>query len=374
MTIGPQRTLRVALGPLDPAGVGCALATGLAARGHHPELVTWFGNPYGYRTDLTLDTRAARARFAWGAPGRFDVLHGLGGRSWFSYLDLAWARVRGRVCVLQYNGSDCRTSEIARRLHPARARVVKASRDRNVRLHQRLGARVAHAALVQDLELASYLLPRYRTIYVLPFAIDLQKIERARKAAPPQPQSQRVSIFHAPSSRRIKGSETVERTVATLSEVTSVEFISVTGRPHLEVLEQAARADIVIDQLNAETPGVFSAEAMALGKPVLCECDPRKLASFARPTPVVAATAETLFDRLLELCREVDRRRDLGERGRRYALDVHAPVRAAAAAENAYVHARDRPAGVFEAVSEGIRKLDPITDIPGVDALGPAAG
>ena len=48
------------------------------------------------------------------------------------------------------------------------------------------------------------------------------------------------------------------------------------GQPHEDVLAAVAVSDLVVDQLNSETPGVLSAEAMALGKPVICEYDERK--------------------------------------------------------------------------------------------------
>ena len=48
-----------------------------------------------------------------------------------------------------------------------------------------------------------------------------------------------------------------------------VELDIVEGVPHDEARERYARADIVVDQLNAGWHGVFALEAMALGKPVV---------------------------------------------------------------------------------------------------------
>ena len=113
----------------------------------------------------------------------------------------------------------------------------------------------------------------------------------------------------------------------------------------------------MIDQLNSETPGVLSAEAMALGKPVICEYAEHKLASFARPCPVVAATPETLDARLLELAANAGRRRELAEAGREYAARVHDPGVAAAAAEAVYEHAPQAAPGIYEAGPGGVRPL-----------------
>lgn len=351
-----RASLRVALGPLELAGTARALADGLNALGHDARVLVWGPHTFGYRADGLVQGRRARAEFAVRAPRRFDVLHGQGGRTWFSYLDFAWARRWGVTCLIQYNGSETRTSDVAMRLHPGRARIVDPARDREVGRHRRLGARVAHAAVVQDLELATYLVEDYRTVYVSPFAIDIDAIERARRAAAPAPPGAGpLRVLHAPSSRRIKGSDAIEEIVRSLE---GVELTTVTGRPHDEVLRAVAVADVVVDQLNADVPGVLPAEAMALEKPVLCEFEQRKLAPFARDTPVIPVTAETLAARLSELAGDPARRARLGEAGRRYALAVHSPAVAAAAAERVYRDARHAGPGVFAASREGLAALD----------------
>lgn len=361
MTQSPDagERLRVALGPMDMAGTVRALADGLGARGHQSEVIVWRPSPYGYRADRMVTTRAARLRFAASAPFRFDVLHGQGGRTWLTYADMILARAARRTCLIQYNGSDARTPDIAMRSHAARARAVDPLQAGSVRRHRRLGGRVAHAAVVQDLELATYLLEDFRRIFVAPFAIDLAKIDRVRASSRARPGgSGPLRILHAPSNPAIKGSAQIERAVASVARRENVELVLVSGRSHEEVLDAVAAADLVIDQLNSETTGVLSAEAMALEKPVLCEYAPQRLAPLARPSPVVPITGENLEERLIELCTNGDRRRELGREGRRYVLRVHAPERAAAALEHVYRRGRSCAAGVYQARPEGISRLD----------------
>jgi hypothetical protein len=342
--------LRVLLGPTDPAGVASNLAQGLRDAGHEARMVVWEPSPYGYRHDETVEDLPRRLRFATRAGRHADAIHTFGGRSWVPYVDLLLARARGRTCVVQYNGTDARTSDIAGRLHPARARIVDPARDRNIAAHRRVAGRIANAAAVQDLELVSYLTDSYARIYVLPFAIDLPALERAAAEAPPPSASRGpLRIFHAPSNRRVKGSDLIEAAVEAAAAATAdVELVTVTGASHAKVLAQLTRADVVVDQLNAETPGVLAAEAMALGKPVLCEHDERKLASFARPTPVVAVDAATLAERLVELAADPAERERLSLAGREYARRVHAPAAAARAALAMYAHARTAAPGVYE--------------------------
>ena len=81
-----------------------------------------------------------------------------------------------------------------------------------------------------------------------------------------------------------------------------VELDIVEGVPHDVARERYARADIVVDQLNAGWHGVFALESMALGKPVVTYLKPdvveRSAAGYGIRLPVVPATAETLVDAL----------------------------------------------------------------------------
>lgn len=350
--------LHVLLGPTDPAGVAGNLGQGLRELGHAVEVVVWEPSPFGYRHDRSLESLWERLRFAIGAGRSHDVLHMFGGRSVVPYLDLVAARARRRLSIVQYNGTDARCSGIAAELHPARARIVEPSRDRNLRVHRRVAGRIARAAIVQDLELVSYLVGSYRSIYVVPFAIDLPAIDRAAGTHPPAGGDSALRVLHAPSNRRVKGSDQIEAGIRAAAVEAGLEPVTVSQASHSEVLAEIARADLVVDQLNSETPGVLAAEAMALGKPVLVEFDERKLAAFARPTPAVPINADDLAARLVALARDPAERAALGESGKAYARAVHAPVGAARAAEAVYRHAARRQPGVFEAGPDGaVRQL-----------------
>jgi glycosyltransferase involved in cell wall biosynthesis len=81
----------------------------------------------------------------------------------------------------------------------------------------------------------------------------------------PPSDRERPVVVHAPSNRTRKGTEHVIAACARLP----VELDIVEGVPHEEARRRYARADIVVDQLNAGWHGIFALEAMALGKPVL---------------------------------------------------------------------------------------------------------
>src|SRR5205823_1417025 len=133
----------------------------------------------------------------------------------------------------------------------------------------------------------------------------------------------RPLVVHAPSNRAKKGTAQVIEACARLP----VELDVVEGVAHDAARERYARADIVVDQLNAGWHGVFALEAMALGKPVVGHVKPdvveRSAEAFGVRVPIVPATVDTLVDALRPLADDVARRRGLGAQGRAYVEQVH---------------------------------------------------
>jgi glycosyltransferase involved in cell wall biosynthesis len=153
---------------------------------------------------------------------------------------------------------------------------------------------------------------------VVPPGLDL------RDYAPrPPSDSPRPLVVHAPSNRAKKGTAHVIEACEQLP----VELDVVEGVPHDVARERYARADIVVDQLNAGWHGVFALEAMALGKPVVSHLKPdvveRSAEAFGAKVPIVPATADTLVDALGPLVEDAALRRSLGAESRAYVERVH---------------------------------------------------
>jgi glycosyltransferase involved in cell wall biosynthesis len=139
----------------------------------------------------------------------------------------------------------------------------------------------------------------------------------------PPSDRERPIIVHAPSNRVKKGTDYV---IAACEQL-PVELDIVEGVAHDEARERYARADIVVDQLNAGWHGVFALEAMALGKPVLTYLKPDVVAQaeahYGMKVPLVPTTKETLTDDLRELIDAPARRREIGAASRVYVEKVH---------------------------------------------------
>jgi hypothetical protein len=299
--------------------------------------------------------RARRAVYALLAPLRRDVFHYQYGRSWVAaYADVIWARLLRRTLVAAYYGDDCRVSDVAKARFPARGRVKDPTLDDLVRTRLRRLSRLCDAAFVGDLELATYVLPYFRRVYVLP--VPLLDIPSNNRVAARGPGTTPV-VLHAPSDPNTKGTAAITSAVEAVSQRVPLHFRHVTGVPHDRVVRELQNADIVVDQLNSVTTGVFALEAMRVGLPVLGEVDPRAMAPFQRDSPIVSVTPATLERELELLLRDPDRRREIGVRGRGFVARTHLAIRAGMAVLNAYAHLEDGAPGIFQSTAEGVRRI-----------------
>jgi Glycosyl transferases group 1 len=139
----------------------------------------------------------------------------------------------------------------------------------------------------------------------------------------PPSDRERPIVVHAPSDRAKKGTEFV---IAACEQL-PVELDIVEGLPHEQARERYARADIVVDQLNAGWHGVFALEAMALGKPVVLRLKhdvvEQAEQAYGTQVPLVPATKETLVAALRPLVESPALRREIGAAGRAYVEKVH---------------------------------------------------
>jgi glycosyltransferase involved in cell wall biosynthesis len=109
-----------------------------------------------------------------------------------------------------------------------------------------------------------------------------------------------------------------------------VELIFCTNVPNKDVRFYQAQSDIVVDMLTYGFFGANVREALMLGKPAVCFLRPEWIDSmraevpgYADELPVVSATPATIYNVLVDLITNPDKRRILGERGRAFALKWH---------------------------------------------------
>lgn len=102
--------------------------------------------------------------------------------------------------------------------------------------------------------------------------------------------------------------------------------------PQHAMPELLRRVDLVVDQIVMGCYGNTGVEAMLCGKPVIGQ----KNYDDVRDCPVIGTNAGTLREVILKLLAERESWRDIGLRGREYALANHAPASVAARAAHVY--------------------------------------
>jgi hypothetical protein len=164
---------------------------------------------------------------------------------------------------------------------------------------------------------------------------DLEVPQRHRLDLPPGT----VKIYHAVgnfqkrtiSGRNIKSSHIYLPLIDRMkADGYPVERIFVHDVPNAVVRFTQVQADIVVDMLTFGWFGANVREALMLGKPVVCYLRPEwlermrtQIPDYIDELPVLSATPETVEDVLKELVEDRERRLELGERGRRFALKYH---------------------------------------------------
>jgi glycosyltransferase involved in cell wall biosynthesis len=295
-----SKALRVTHGPVNMAGIPWENVEALRRKGVDARLVVFNRARLHPEADISLDRRGRlphrlATQFAALAKllPRTDVFHFYFNLSLVPpSLQFPILRLTGRKSVYHYLGTD-----------------IRGKRPEELADGKHAGAEIV----------GSYAALRWvPEAHVVPPGLRLGLYTPVPPRDNPRP-----LIVHAPSNREKKGT----RYVIEACEQLPVDLDLVEGVRHDRAWERYARADIVVDQLNAGWHGVFALEAMALGKPVVARLDEemveRSAQGFGVRVPIVSATKETLVDALRPLVESPSLRRELGEAGRAYVEEVH---------------------------------------------------
>ena len=147
-----------------------------------------------------------------------------------------------------------------------------------------------------------------------------------------------IIIYHAVGNyatrraqgRDIKGTGAVFKAIETLkAEGLQVELIFAHDVPSTKVRYLQVQADIVVDQLNYGRYGANARESLMLGRPTITkliadQAQGAPLQRAVRASPLVNADEQTLTDVLRDLVCDKDKRREIGEKSREFALQWHA--------------------------------------------------
>lgn len=132
-----------------------------------------------------------------------------------------------------------------------------------------------------------------------------------------------IRVVHAPTSRRKKGTEYVEKAIESLKlKGFKIELILIENLQSHAIKELYEKADIGIDQLLYGWHGKVSCELMAMKKPVICFID-SKYYKYRPDLPLVNANPNTLESKLEELLVSRESILKIGEAGFNYVKKYH---------------------------------------------------
>ncbi len=296
MSRSPGRKRRVLVAPREIAGVAAGLQCGLEAEGLEVDVLLRWPHPFGYyyresRSPMMrllshvliepFDSTASRVRHLASLAARIIVVSLVPFRyGTVLYLgpdtllrdgrDRRWLTRSGVRTITVFLGSEARPpyldgayahgstladlASVRNRTRANRARVRKAEADSTYVVNHP-GTGQFHERPFLDWTVLGYPSP---IAAVTP---------RLRSQLP----CQRPTVLHAPSDARMKGTDRIRAAIAALADAgAEMDYVEVSGRSHVEVLEALRNADLVVDQLYSDVllPGLAT-EAARLGTPVV---------------------------------------------------------------------------------------------------------
>jgi len=225
----------------------------------------------------------------------YDIYHFHVGTAGLEGLDLAVWKMLGKTAVIHYHGSE-----------------IRGKKDRY--FYQKL----SDAIIVSTPDLLQYT----SNAVLIPIPADLEALPYIGVCENPDT----ITIVHAPSDRKIKGTHHVIQAVKTLKDDGyNVTLLLIENMVHDKALEYYKKADIVVGWINPNF-GIYanvSIENMAMGKPVICSINPNYVHKYYKNLPICNSNPENLVENLRILIEDYKLRKKLGEKGRKYVEEIH---------------------------------------------------
>jgi glycosyltransferase involved in cell wall biosynthesis len=315
--------MKIVHAPTEIAGQMGALCKELRKKGHNVAGYNCFHTYLSYKGDIINTDAWELLKELDFLIKNADIFHFYNANTFLQdFEDLPLLKEKGKKMVMHHWGSDVRTVETVTRLNPY---PLEPTYYTDEEIHKQLTtlSQYIDTAIVQDYEVYAYVKDYYKNVFVLPLACHIEEF----KVAYPSVDNDTPLIIHAPTNRNFKGSDYVDSAINQICDKGKLTYQIIEKMSHEKAVSEYLKADIIVDQLLCGTYGMFSVEAMAMGKPVVAFIREDLRAKFPDDLPIVQATPETLADVLLELVQNPERRHELGIAGRKYVERYHSAER-----------------------------------------------
>lgn len=314
------------MAPTNLAGQTSILARYLRKAGASATSLVFTKNKFGYSADVffPLSDYPRIVRYFIKVPYflkslfQFDVFHFHGGSSLFSGTsDLPIYRFLGKKVVMHFHGSEIRNPQL----------IIARGEDGKVPPTQTTDqiARLEFLRKYVDKFIVSTpdLLEIVPEAAYLPNSVGEEWFSYKR----PKKKNKNFVIVHAPTNRKIKGTDYVISACENLKKQGyNVELRIIENVPNQEVMEIYSQADVAVDWLLLGWYGVFSIENMALGNPVVAYIDEDLKEKFAPDLPIINATKETVESVLENLIKNKSSLKSQRRKFKDYARKNHYPL------------------------------------------------
>ncbi|MBV6429335.1 MAG: hypothetical protein KIPDCIKN_03886 [Haliscomenobacter sp.] len=318
---------RILIAGYEIGGQMQLLAETIRNRGFEATAVAFNEDFRGFSNDIQIKGNNAfdRLLFSLWAWRHFDVFHFFWGVSlleiWrFHQLDLPLLKITGKKIFPHFRGLDVvdiRYFDYLRAKNEGKvSEPPPMSRtDQLKRLSKWI--RYADRLLVSEPDLHQVV----PDALLSPQVIDLHYWQT--KEPPLSVQDGIVRVAHAPTSRRKKGTEYLERAITNLqAKGLKVELLLAEKLQAQNIKGFYEQADIGVDQLLYGWHGKVSCELMAMQKPVICYIDPA-YGKYRPDLPIVSATPQTIEQELEKLILSKSLRMELGNKGLEFVRQYH---------------------------------------------------
>lgn len=328
--LSPKKRKKVFIGPLD-SGLNYDLKIALEKLGYEVTTLNFVTNRFNFKNDITLGINGVGyLQAVWLVLRNFfqsfsyDIYSFRFGQSLLPWnLDLPIWKLFGKKVLMRFDGDDIRQSRGFQKTKYNRIFIKNSTlpfaRDFKNILRYHWVKLWADKITVSTPDLIQFA----RNAKFLPNLVPSGE----RPAANKHRKTKILTIFHAPTDRKIKGTKYIIEAVNRLKkEKFPVDLIIYENRPHEKIGSYYQKADLVIDQLLMGAMSVVSLEGMRHGKPVICYIRDDLRKYYPKELPVISATSDNIYEVLRALVSEKIYLAKLGKKSALYAKKYHEPA------------------------------------------------
>lgn len=254
---------------------------------------------------------------------RYDIFHFYYGKSLLpKNYDLPFYKVFGKKIVFHYLGNDVMTCSKSIEIHSYPFMQFLVGKNEMSRYDETIEMNIARQKKYSNLELVC--LPPYLNFVsnsiLFNLGIDLGKY------LPSNVSVKHITICHAPTDRRIKGTSHVINAIDRLKrEGFNFNFNLIENIEHSKLREEIIKCNIFVDHVIGTFYGTVGIEAMALGRPVFCIMDESVLnnISYSDEIPVVNTNPTNLYENLKYYIKNSHLLPEIGKKSRQYVEKYH---------------------------------------------------